>query len=348
VKEEGNMARGTDLIIDLHEDVAEHYMAENVERGISKDVDGRHVDFPKWGRAGARIVVASVYPLVPTWSPRLSARLAEGYGFGKMLPAHVPKGAVTMALEQLKVYYQMTRTYPDSCGVIQDRTDLEDSVKSKRVSFLLCLEGTEALEDASDLEVFYRLGVRAVGFTWNYDTRFAASCMSKKDYGLTGEGESLAVEANAKGVILDLAHSSKTTMLDALTLSKLPLMISHSNYSGVHPHKRNVDDDVLEALSRNGGVMGFTMINQTIGSKPGIDTLADHILSVRDRFGSDILAIGTDYLGIAETPVGLEDISKLKRLFEALGSLGMKDDEIRKLAWGNAYRVFEVNAQHWA
>lgn len=338
---------GTALqVIDLHEDVADHYMTEAVESDVSKDAAGRHADLPKWRKASVGIVVSSVYPLVRTWNPRLSTRLSEGYG--KTLSAYMPKGSMAMALEQIKIYYQMTRTFSDSCRLILNQVDLQESSRSTRVGFLLCSEGTEALEDASDLEIFYRLGVRAVGFTWNYDTRFAASCMSKKDYGLTGEGENLVEQANGRGVILDLAHSSKATMVDALSSSKLPVMISHANYSRVHTHARNVDDDVLEALNRNGGVMGFTCINSTIGPKPGLDSLAQHILAVRDRFGPELLAIGTDYLGIPETPAGLEDITRLKSLFDKLSALGMRDDEIGKLAWGNAFRIFEVNARRWA
>ena len=254
---------------------------------------------------------------------------------------------MAIALEQMKIYYQMSKVFADSFRIIQHGIDLEESVRLRRLGFLICLEGAEALEDVSDLEILHRLGVRAVGLTWNFDTRFAASCMSKKDYGLTGEGERLVEEANEMGVVIDLAHSSKTTMLDAIAVSKRPVMISHANYSQVHAHTRNVNDDVLEPLSQNGGVIGFTLINDTIGPKPELDDLAKHIISVRERFGSDILAIGTDYLGISHTPIGLEDITKLKDLFAKLAALGMKDDEIRQLAWQNAYRMIEQNAQKW-
>jgi len=334
------------LIIDLHEDVADYYMTEGSPKNdFSKDIAGRHADFPKYRKAGVAIVVTSLYPLIRTWNPQLSAQLAAGYGTFR--PAQIAKGPTGIALEQLKVYYQMSRTYPGSFQMIQQRRGLEDSAKGSRLGFLVCIEGAEALEDVSDLEIFYRLGVRAVGLTWNFDNRYAASCMSKKDYGLTGEGQRLVGEANQTGVVVDLAHSSKVTMMETLALSKQPLMISHSNYAQVHPHTRNVDDDVLEALSRNGGVVGFTLIDDTIGPHPGLDSLAKHIVAVRERFGSDLLALGTDYLGISVTPSGLEDITKLNGLFIKLADLGFGENEIRKLAWENAYRVMEKNAEKW-
>lgn len=336
----------SDFVIDLHEDVANYYMAEgDDENDFSKDIAGRQADFPKYRKSGVAIVVASLFPLIRTWNPQLQAHLTAGYG--AFSAAQVAKGPTAIALEQMKIYYKMRKRFPDSFRIVQRTVDLEESVKTPRVGFLVCLEGTEALEDVSDLEILYKLGVRAVGLTWNFDTRFAASCMSKKDYGLTGEGEHLVEEANEMGVIVDLAHSSKATMLDVLALSNCPVMISHANYSQVHAHTRNVNDDVLEPLNQNGGVIGFTLINDTIGPNPGIDSLAKHIISVRERYGSDILAIGTDYLGITRPPTGLEDITKLENLLHKLAELGMKDDELRKLAWQNAYRMINQNAHGW-
>jgi len=333
-------------VIDLHEDVSTYNMTEsNPENDFSKDVSGRQADFPKYQRAGTTVIVASIFSLIRTWNPKLSNHLGAGYGDSS--PALIPRSPTANALEQFKVYYQMSRTFSDFFQIIWTRNDLEDSVKSRRLAFIICLEGAEALEDVSDLEIFYRLGLRAVGLTWNFDTRYASACMSKKDYGLTGEGEQLVEEANDRGVIVDLAHSSKATMLDALALSRRPVMISHANYAGIRPHARNVDDQVLEALVRNGGVVGFTMINETIGPKPSVESLAEHIIAVRNRFGSDLLAIGTDYLGMSTTPAGLEDITKLSDLFARLSALGMSKDEIANLAWKNAYRVFERNAETW-
>lgn len=265
------MSDASDLVIDLHEDIADYYMTEALESDFSKDIEGRQADFPKYRKARAVIVVASLFPLIRTWNPRLSAHLSGGYG--RVWGAYASREPMSIALEQMKVYHQMSKTFANSFQITQHRIHLEESIKSRRLGFLICLEGTEAMGDVADLELLYRLGVRALGFTWNYDTRFAASCMSKKDYGLTGEGEQLVEAANGMGVVLDLAHSSKATMLDAMALSKQPVMISHANYSRVHPHTRNADDVMLETLSRNRGVIGFTLINETIGPKPDLDSL---------------------------------------------------------------------------
>lgn len=73
--------------------------------------------------------------------------------------------------------------------------------------------------------------------TWNYGNRYAASCMSARDNGLTGEGKELVRAANELGVILDVSHASRQTALDVARVSRLPVIASHSNYSGVHVHR---------------------------------------------------------------------------------------------------------------
>ena len=111
------MSEASNLVIDLHEDVANYYMAEGVENDISKDVAGRQADFPKYRRAGVVIVVASIFPLVRAWNPQLSDQLSTGYG--RRYPAYTAKGPAGLALEQMKVYFQMEKAFPNSCRLIQ-------------------------------------------------------------------------------------------------------------------------------------------------------------------------------------------------------------------------------------
>lgn len=331
------------MIIDLHEDISEYFMTQS---GASlNEREGGQADLPKYVKAGVRLVVAAIFPLIRSWNPSVSQLLSSGYGSPSS--AQVPRSAFMIAIEQFKIYYQLFHSFPNELIPVNALSDIESSVKSNRLGFLLCLEGADALEDSSDLQVLYRLGLRALGITWNHDNRYGSSCMSKKDYGLTGEGERLIHHANETGIVIDLAHSGKRTAVETLSISTRPVMISHANYQRVHTHVRNVDDDVLEALKANGGVMGFTMINSTIGSDPTLENLAQHILAVSNSFGSDILAIGTDYFGIDKPPRGLEDITKLVDLLGKLRSMGMTDGEIRKLSWENAYRVLTQNAVLW-
>ncbi|MEM3447474.1 MAG: membrane dipeptidase, partial [Nitrososphaerota archaeon] len=185
--------------------------------------------------------------------------------------------------------------------------------------------------------------------TWNFDNKFAASCMSKRDYGLTGDGEELIKRCNELGVIIDLAHASRRSTLEALSISKLPAIVSHANINSVHRHVRNLDDEELEALRRNGGVVGITLIEPTIGKTADVKTLADHIQYVYQKFGVENLAIGTDFFGImhVEEPRGLEDITKFSNLWTELLNRGLSESDVEKIAFRNAFRVIEANASRW-
>lgn len=193
------------------------------------------------------------------------------------------------------------------------------------------------------------MGLRSLGLAWNFDSRYCASCMSKRDYGLTGEGENLVRESNRLGLIIDLAHTSKQTHMDVTRESKLPVINSHSSTKALHQMSRNLDDDMYEAIRKNGGVVGTIFSETMIGMRKTIDDLATHIIRVHDDFGPDVLAIGTDYFGLVDYPAvkGLEDITKVDKLFDILKKKGISDADIEKLAYKNALRVIEENARHW-
>ena len=334
-------------VADLHEDVSYHIL-ESGYRDFSEDVEGRHADIPKYRRGGVRLVFAAAFPAMPTWDPRIQEALSRGYGgLGVVSRSYVFRAPLQVALEHFRVYYRLARVHSRDLFLVKTRGDLEVVGRDEKVGFLISIEGAEVLEDPGDLELFFNLGARSLTITWNYDNRYAASCMSRRDYGLTGEGEELVSLANDLGVVLDVSHASKRTALDVASVSKMPVIASHSNYSGVHNHLRNVDDEVIEAIKNTGGVVGFTLITSTIGERPGVKSLADHIISVWERFGPEVLAVGTDFFGIEETPEGLSDVSMLPRLFEELAGRGMGENDIRKMAWENVMRVLDSHATRW-
>lgn len=252
-------------------------------------------------------------------------------------------------IEHVKAYYALSETYPKNLLIIRKREDVETSMQGDRTGFLIALEGTEALQDTDDIKILYNLGVRSIQFTWNFDTRYAATCMSKKDYGLTGEGEALLERLNEYGMIADLSHASKRTSQDVLSSSKLPVIVSHANAKAIYDVPRNLDDELLEALKAIGGVVGFIFATVMISKTPGVEDLAKHILYVHERFGVDMLAIGSDFFGLIDinAPKGLEDITKISNLWNALRDKGMSEADLEKIAYRNALRVIEANSARW-
>jgi membrane dipeptidase len=339
-------------LVDLHEDISLYYVQGGAglkfkPADFSQDMKGRHGDIPKYRRSNTRLVFSSIAPLTPTIAPLRVGQLSRGYG--GFYGAYRMRAATLTALEHIMAYMNLLKQYSKDLKTITTKGDVETLLRDDRIGFLIAIEGAEPLEDVEDLQLFYRLGVRSVQLTWNFDNKYGATCMSKKDYGLTGDGEELVQLCNELGVIIDLSHASKRTSIEAIAASKLPVIVSHANVKGVRSHARNLDDEQLEALKNNGGVVGVTFIPPTIGDQPSYRRLADHIMYIHDRFGSEIIAIGTDYFGLlnVDEPEGLEDITGIGRLWDELKSRGLGDRDLEKIAYLNAMRVVQANAVRW-
>ena len=337
---------------DLHEDISLYYVMggyglEFEVEDFSRDIPGSHGDLVKFKKANVKLVFSSIAPLFPTLDKYRTEQLSAGYGHRTALRI---RGATLVSLEHLKTYINLFSRFKSEMKNVLTTDDVSRLPYESKIGFLLALEGAEALDDVEDLELFFRLGLRSLQLTWNFDTKYSATCMSKKDYGLTGDGERLVELCNDLGVIVDLSHGSKKALLETSEVSKLPFIVSHANAMGVQKHPRNLDDSELEAVRRVKGVVGFTFIPPTISSKPSLKGLADHIMYVYKSFGAEIAAIGTDYFGLLNTkaPEGLENITKIPNLWSELAARGLGEADLEKIAYQNALRVIKENAKRWA
>ena len=325
-------------VIDLHEDLSYYYVLEGAGHyrmaPLEEESPGREVDVPRYERANIRILFAAIFPGVGGLRPP------------KRLPTPVFTAAQDVILEHFKTYYLLSEMY--GFEIVEGAGEAEGIVGDARwrLGLLLHLEGADPLSDAYDLRVYYRLGLRSLGLTWNYNNRYAASCMSKKDYGLTDDGYELVREANRLGVIVDLAHASKRTVIEASEASKKPVIISHASLRSFVDTPRNVDYEAVEAVASTGGVLGVTFIPGLVSSRdPTIEDVASIILDLVERYGSQLPAIGSDYFGIPglRPPRGLESAEGIQRLLSLLAERGLGDRDLERIAYGNALRVIKEN-----
>lgn len=328
------MPMGKHNVLDLHVDIGASLVGEPIRlgSGFGENDTDQQFNLRKALDGGYIGVVAAVFPSISVADP-LTGRVRNTFGCSRCI-AH----------EQVKVINEIAQTLSDTAFIVKSREDLSRLSEGK-LGMIIGMEGAYALSEPEDLIPFYKQGVTLLGLTWNVENGFAASCMSKRDYGLTGSGEELVKVANELGVVIDLAHASHRTMMDVLEVTKKPVVISHACTWSVRKHPRNVRDEVLDALRRNGGVIGVTFVSAFLTDKEEATVMdvAKHVLYIRDEFSPEIPAIGTDYLGTLKTPTGLENASKIQSLFNVLRELGMSEDEIEGLAWRNAFRVFEKN-----
>lgn len=307
-------------VIDLHEDLAYTSQTTDVR------TDSKQSNIKGLSELGNVTVFSVLFPHMGTWNER-STELSAKYGIKS--PATAPLFHVLM--EQVKLYHYFER---EKLGtIVRSASDLD----REGVKFLMALEGLDALTDPFDVYLLKELGMRSMGLCWNYDNKFAASCMSRKDYGITGSGEEAIRICNEIGIVVDGAHASKNTIIQAAEASKKPILVSHTNAKAVHEHPRNLDDETIEAVIKKKGTIGITAIKPTLSNDASISDMVKHASYIGDTFGWEYVSLGTDFLGIAETPTGFENISRLADLSEMLG------EHAEDVFWKNAYRVLKAN-----
>ena len=173
--------------------------------------------------------------------------------------------ALHEALREFDVTLRFIRSQP---GLELARTadDIERIHESGRIASLIGVEGGHMIEQSpAALRIFYELGGRYMTLTHWDNVEWADSATDRPEHGgLTKRGESLVREMNRLGMFVDISHVSADTMRDVLRVSRAPVIFSHSNAFALAGHPRNVPDDVLRALARNGGVIHVNFIREFV------------------------------------------------------------------------------------
>jgi membrane dipeptidase len=321
-------------------------------RALQRDtplIDG-HNDFP-WAlrennaaRDLDKLDIRMPQPKIHTDIARLRQGGVGGQFWSVYVPATLQGGAAVVAtLEQIDVVHRMARRYPDTFELATTAADVERIFKAGRIASLIGMEGGHSIDNSlATLRMFHALGARYLTLTHSTNIAWADSGTDKpKLGGLSAFGEEVVREMNRLGMLVDLSHTSPDTMLDAIRVSEAPVIFSHSDARALHDHGRNVPDEVLRLLPKNGGIVMVTFVPGFLKAD-GKATLADavnHMDHVRKIAGPDHVGIGSDFDGIPTVPVGLEDVSKYPALTAELLRRGWPDADIRKVLGLNVLRV---------
>lgn len=253
-----------------------------------------------------------------------------------------PCRALSRTMTLMEHFWREMDKHSDRITVVQNNRDLDAVVSHEKIGALLSLEGAEALENPEILHLFYRLGLRSVGLTWNQRNMLADGVgAGPNPGGLTGLGRDMVREMNKLGILIDAAHLAVPGFFDLLEQSAAPIAVTHANAAGVCANRRNLSDDQLRALRDHGGVVGLTFYPPFVTDAENctMDKLLDHFCYIAEHFGTDLIGLGSDYDGISTAVSGLDDVAALPRLTAALLGRGFSDDEIKKILGGNFLRV---------
>jgi membrane dipeptidase len=205
------------------------------------------------------IDINRVQPKLHTDIPRLH----EGGIGAQFWAAYVPANtahdhsAVKMTLEQIDVIHRMVDAHPNDFAFAYTVDDIERIHKDGKIASLIGVEGGHSIDNSLGvLRTYYMLGVRYMTLTHSETLDWADSATDEaKHKGLTEFGEQVVREMNRLGMLVDISHVSADTMRAALRVTRAPLIASHSSAFALANHPRNVPDDVLKLVAKNGGVV---------------------------------------------------------------------------------------------
>jgi membrane dipeptidase len=166
-------------------------------------------------------------------------------------------GAARRTLDMIDSVYRAVERHPNDLMLATTAADIRRAKKQNKIAALLGIEGGHAIENSlATLREFHRLGVRYMTLTWNNTNDWAdAGRGDKKHHGLSPFGEDVVREMNRLGMLVDVSHVSDETMSDALDVSKAPIFASHSSARALSDVPRNIPDDLLRRIAKNGGVV---------------------------------------------------------------------------------------------
>jgi len=286
--------------------------------------------------------------------------------------------AAVYALEQIDLVRRLCARNSRSMAMAYTAADVQRNFAAGKVSCLIGIEGGHAIENSlGALRMFAELGTRYMTLTHWRSLDWATASTDTARRGLSPFGKQVVLEMNRLGMLVDLSHVNDQTMSDALHTSRAPVIFSHSSARALTNHPRDVPDSILKLVAANRGVVmvnfnpGFVseavrVYGDTVSARldrlraAGADSgtradslaawtkagphatlaqVADHIEHIRQVAGIDCVGLGSDFDGITEVPVGLEDVSKFPDLIAELLRRGWTEIDVKKVAGLNILRV---------
>jgi membrane dipeptidase len=365
ISEQAKKLHFSSIVIDTHDDTTQRLLDPKF------DISARHtdgnIDVPRIREGGLSAIFFSIW---------ISGKITG------------PE-AVKQALDQIDAVRETVRKHPSDLILATTAADIREGKKQGKIASLMGVEGGHMMgNDLGVLRTFAALGVRYMTLTHMENNEWADSSTAKPEHnGLTDFGKEVVHEMNRLGVMVDISHVSDKTFYDVLATSKAPVFASHSSCRAICNAARNMTDEMIRDLAKNGGVIqinyhvGFLSqefrdfenahpdvekeINAEVkrrcgdnescklvagdvivrefmgaGKLPEVDwsKIVEHIDHAVKIAGVDHVGLGSDFDG-AVMPLGMQDVTHLPQITDALLKKGYSESDVRKILGENALRV---------
>lgn len=357
--QQANKIAQNTLIIDTHIDVP--YRLYDDWEDVTKATKRGEFDYPRAKAGGLNAPFMSIY-----------------------IPSSYEKkgGGYLLANQLIDNMEALVGRAPDKFAMAYNSADLAKHFKEGKISLALGMEnGTPIEGKLENLQHFYDRGIRYITLAHSESNHIADSSydLRRQWKGLSPFGKVLVKAMNETGVMIDISHVSDDAFYQAVALSKVPVIASHSSLRAFVPgFERNMDDDMIKALAKNGGVIqinfgsafvvsaanqwglqrdgafkasgqtdkdAFTAEYKKKNPYPfaSLEKVLDHIDYVKNLVGIDYVGIGSDFDGVGDSlPEQLKDVSMYPNLIRGLLERGYTEKDIEKVLSGNTLRVWRA------
>jgi len=246
VSQQAQKIHDSALIIDTHADTPQRFLDEGFDIGSTDPNDIGHISLLKARRGNLGAEFFSIW---------VEPETNQGH-FAKH------------TFDLIDSVYEQAARHPDRMMMAFSTTDIERAHREHKLAALMGIEGGHSIEaDIHLLRDYYRLGVRYMTLSWSNTNEWADSSGDVNDpkiqhhNGLTDFGKQVVLEMNRLGMMVDISHVADKTFWDAIATTKAPVIASHSSARGLVDAPRNMTDDMLKAVAKNGGVVQVNFFN---------------------------------------------------------------------------------------
>ncbi len=244
---------------------------------------------------------------------------------------------------------EMGAAHPEAAGIARTPAELYALKAEGRKAIMMGVENGYAIgKDLQKIEAFRRRGVVYMTLCHNGDNDICDSARGQAEHnGVSPFGAQVIREMNRVGMMVDLSHASEKSFYDALDISAVPIVCSHSSSRALCDHPRNLTDDQMRALARKGGVAQVTFYEGFLrrDGKASIEDAVNHLKHMVDVMGVEHVGIGTDFDGDGGVP-GIASASEAINFTRALLRNQFSEADLRLIWGGNFLRVMNEVQQH--